>query len=122
MVARILPPEEWHRLTEGETAPLIPILRPDMDDVLVVEDADGRIVRSWAVIETLNLHGAWAHPAVIGHTQSIFAMLREMKALAREKGHRRVQTGALTNEIAELCEALKGEELPGRHFVLNVET
>lgn len=121
LTSRILPTTEWHRVTLPETAAIVPYLRPDKDDVIVVEDEDGRIVGAWCVIETLNLHGCSIAPDLAGQPAVAFRLLREMKALARAKGFGKVTTGAMSDEIDALCVAIGAAPLPGRHYVLSVK-
>ena len=121
MTARILPPKDWHRVTLPETAALVPYLRPDRDDVIVVEAEDGRIVGAVALQETLNAHGYDTAPDLRGQPAIIFRALREMRALAAAKGYAVIQTGIVSEDMAGLCTALKAAEVPGRVFLIPVE-
>ena len=60
---RVLPPDEWgEKVTSGELAhyPILP--DPEYSYLLVVEDAEGRIVASWFAQNEVHLEGLYLAP------------------------------------------------------------
>jgi hypothetical protein len=61
VTTRILPPDEWDRLSETDIPAYLPMAKPEDVQVVVVED-DGRIVGAWAVLRVVHLEGVWIAP------------------------------------------------------------
>jgi len=123
MTRRELPRSEWGRLvgTELEQLALQPELLPADTRIVVVEDAAGEIVGSWAGIRYVHFEGICIAPAHRRRGRVLAHLLAGMRDIAQSWGVGAVLTGADTQEVADLITGYGGQELPGRHFVLPVE-
>lgn len=113
MTARCLPPEEWARVPDGtDLAALVPMLRPGMDEVLVVEDEDGQIVGCWALVVSDHAEGIWTREDHRGDPRVMFRLLGLLKATLHARGRSRVFTAAVTDDVRSLIHRLGGDLLP----------
>lgn len=119
MLTRLLPSDEWPRLSETGMAPLAESLHPAMDEVIVVEDGD-TIIGTWSFKIVPHVEGLWiadAHrgkPAVGRHLWT--AMLKH----ARARGARVVMTGAIDENVKALLAHVGAEPMPAQ-FLLYLE-
>lgn len=83
MIARILPRDEWGRLT-GSNVPMFGSVRPEDVDIVVVEDGD-KIIACLTVLRITHFEGVWIDPESkgLGVTR---ALLRLAIELARVRG------------------------------------
>lgn len=101
MTARVLPFEEWGRLGESELSVLLPLLRPQDVEVVVVEDA-GRIVATWAVLRVTHLEGLWIAPEYRGNVGVVRRLMRATITAARRWAAGWVLTGANNGHVRDL--------------------
>jgi hypothetical protein len=76
MTTRILPPDEWHRLTGTELGgvPLDPA-----NAVVVVVEEDEDIVGRWAFLRVIHAEGFWIAPEHQKRVAVFRHLLREMQ-------------------------------------------
>lgn len=117
MTTRVLPPEEWHRLTGTEVESIVPGLDPAQTAVLVVEDGDA-IIGTWVLLRMAHVECFWIDPAHRGKAGVAARLLRSMRALTRRWGTPCPLTAAVTPDVAQMIERLGGIRLPGEHFAL----
>lgn len=118
MTSRLLPREEWHRLTDTD----IPSIVPYADDaqVVVVERGD-RIVGAWAVLRVVHLEGVWIAPEYRGRGTVAARLLRAGLDAARSWG-RWAFTGSQTPEVARLITRhLRGVRIPMDTYAISLE-
>ena len=117
MTSRILPPEEWHRLTGTEVESIVPGLDPAYTAVLVVEDA-GRIVGTWVLMRMAHLECLWIAPDRRGKIGVAAKLLRSMRTVAAAWGVTCPITASVTPEVSAMIRHFGGLPLPGEHFAL----
>lgn len=117
MTHRFLHPDEWPRLAEtDELRDAWRYLRPDRDRVLVVEDAAGAIVATWAFYYRLHADGFWIHPAHQGKAAALRHLLKGIDAMAGLEPI--VWTGAIAPLIDDLIARYRHTAIPIRHYAL----
>lgn len=82
--ARVLPVEEWERLRAlpfGKEG----LPDPQLAMIVVVENADGQIVGTWAAQTMVMLDGLWKDPEAAKEAPVAPLLLRTMKDLLRER-------------------------------------
>ena len=104
--------------TEAET--LWPHCDPAQTQMVVVE-ADGVIVGTWAVLRTVHVECVWIAEDYRGQFGVVKRLLIGMRAAARRWGARTVLTGAMTDQVRSLIASLGGSQLPGDHYVIPLE-
>ena len=114
LTTRVLPPEEWDRLT-GEIGAVRDQLPPDRTTVLVVED-DGAIVGCWALLTIYHAEGVWVHPAYRKRTSVARRLWVGMWALVQSLGAESFVTGAHAPEIDALLRE-RGTLLPPEYVL-----
>lgn len=119
MTTRILPPEEWSRLTGTELERVATeIDNRDGVSVIVVED-EGEIIGCWALMTVAHVEGLWIAPAHRRKGGGVFRKLwREMCRLTLDKGIGAVFTHGATPDMRTWIQALGGQPMTGEGFVL----
>jgi GNAT superfamily N-acetyltransferase len=120
LTSRILPPHEWPRLACTELEAVYPHLNPDDADVVVVED-DGRVVACWALLRVYHVEGVWVHPDYRKRGRVAGRLLEAMRGLCKRLKIGRVVTAAQSDDVRQLIVHLRGQVLPGDHFVIPLE-
>lgn len=118
MRTRILPRDEFDRLTGTELETVHPFL-PEAARVIVVEDGD-RIIGCWALVPILHAEGVWVAPEHRGKTSVQRRLWTRMFREAHEMGFRAVVTAAISDDVAALLASHGGVELPGRAYALTI--
>jgi hypothetical protein len=109
--ARILPPEEYHRL-EGRRFPeLMPYTAPENMAVVVVEDGD-EIVACVSALRVTHFEGLWVSPWHRGNPGIGRALLRLATAIPRVRGEQWVFGGIEDARMAGFMERLGGVRIP----------
>lgn len=118
MTTRILPHEEWPRLTGTYLEPLWPLLKPDTCSVLVVEE-DGEIVGTWALMSVMHVEGFSAKNGAVFR-----ALLRGMKVEANKHAVTTVMTASVSDKISEYLHRLDAgvRTLEGTSYVWTLPT
>jgi hypothetical protein len=101
---RELPSKEWARLTEvgAELGPIQHLLTPETTRMLVVEDAAGAIVGSWALMCAWHVEGLWIAPAHQQRGSVGRRLLATMRHWIRGTG----AAGVVTGSVSPLVDAL----------------
>jgi hypothetical protein len=121
MTSRLLPREEWSRLEGTEAAPLAGAPPGFPAEVLVVEDEQGDIVATWALITRHEVEGLWVRPDQRLGRAAGRRILREMMALVRSRDILVLRTATDREEVVRMVERLGGCEYVGmRHFAFPV--
>lgn len=120
MTSRELPRAEWAKLAETPIAAVLESL-PENTRIVVVEDAAGTVVATWALIQYVHVEGVWVDQAHRKHGVVAGRLLREMRRVATDWGASVVLTGAIDDEVRGLIASLGGSALPGEAYVLPVE-
>lgn len=117
MTNRLLPPEEWARLTGTELEAVLPYLKADQDaHVIVVEEGD-QLIGCWAVVRLWHAEGIWIHPDHRGKAGVARRLLASLAALGRSLRAPGVITAAVTDDVGRLLDKI-GTKLPGTHYVM----
>ncbi len=120
MTARILPAAEWGRLAGTELGAALPHLDPAEAAVVVVEDGD-QVVGCWALVPMWHAEGVWIAPDRRGRAGVARRLVTQTLRVARSLGIPRLQTAAMTADVAQLLEKhLGARRLPGQAFVFDV--
>ena len=107
MTTRVLPPEEWNRLTGTQLETVVPIL-PSEAQVLVVESGDA-IVACVALYPMWHLEGLW-----IGQMAATRPLLESIRAHTQTLPA--VVSWAQNPVVGNFLTRLGAELLPGQHF------
>jgi hypothetical protein len=111
VTARELPRREWHRLPDGcELASLAATL-PESVQIVVVEDADGRIVGAWSAMFVAHVEGVWIDEAHRARGAVARRLLQGMRSVLLNQGVSAALTGG-DQAIVELLEKLGAQPLP----------
>jgi hypothetical protein len=119
MSARVLPPEEWHRLKGTEAESVWMGFNPGNTRVLVVEE-DGNIIGTWTMLRAMHAECIWIAPSHRGRFGVAKSLLRGMYSVAREWDVNGVITGSISEEITDLIERLGGIPMPSDSYILPV--
>lgn len=119
MTTRMLPPEEWDRLTGTEVESIVPGLVPEHTQVIVVEQ-DGAIVGTWVLLRLVHVECLWIAPAHRRKASVAGRLLRAIVEAAQRWGTRSVWTGSLSPEVTSMIQRLGGIAIPGEHFAIPV--
>jgi GNAT superfamily N-acetyltransferase len=121
VTSRILPLAEWGRLGETELPKVLPYVKPEDAQIVVVED-DGRIVGCWAVLRIVHLEGVWIAPAYRGRGSVARRLLAKTLETARAWAGSWAMTGADTDEVRRLIEQhLHGVKVPMDTYLVPME-
>lgn len=122
MTSRVLQANEWpEKLAGTELEAVWPHLDPDQTRVLVVEDESGTVIGTWALFPMYQVEGLYIDPAHRGKGAVAKRLMDHMAALTSIKGIRRVETGALTDQVRRFLARLGAEEVPGARYVIPTE-
>lgn len=117
MTHRILLPSEYARLAGMTLDVLLPHLPADAC-VLVVEDADGRVVACTSFFPMWHLEGTEIHQDYRHHPSVVRHLLTGIRETARDLGADRILTAATDDDIRGYLERLHAEPLPdATHYV-----
>lgn len=109
MRARILRSDEWQN-AEAFMAPLMPYIRPESADIVVVEQ-DGRIVGQLGLLRITHLEGLWISPEHRGNAGVMRALIRQAGALLQLRGEDWVIGSAASDQMRGFGERL-GKQIP----------
>lgn len=116
---RALPREEWARLEHTELGPALDLLPPST--IILVAERHGAIVGTWAAIRYLHVEGLWIAPAYRKSGAVLVPLGKAMYDLAVSLGESAVLTAAIDPAVENLLDRQGATELPGKHYVLNIE-
>lgn len=116
---RILPPSEYHRLVGTELETIAPHLPPHAQ-VLVVEDATGAIVGSWAGFFLFHAEGIHIAPTHQRRAAVARHLWKGMREIAKSLGVQAINTAAASAEVSALLHK-HGAPVGGEHFSLRVQ-
>jgi len=117
MTVRFLPRDEWTKLAGTPWADLQPA---EMGQLLVVEDGDGQIIGTWAVVALPHLEGFWVHPDHQGKAAVVKLLLSTMFGHLGAAGVTSVLTHAPAAHVDAFLVRLGGTPIPGRAFTLPI--
>ena len=115
MTSRILPPDEWPCLDQTLLASVWRTMRPECSEVIVVEDEDGQIVGSVALLTTLHAECL----SVTGGAGVARALWTALQARVQAAGGVAVW-GAATEAPMRRLLTRHAEPIPGDHFLVRV--
>lgn len=121
VTSRILPPNEWHRLSETELPALIPhVSRGDMA-IVVIEDGKD-IVAAAALMFLPHFEGAWVAPDY-RKRRSVFARLvNALFETARGRGVSWAMAGSATDEMRQLLtKHLHATKVPMDTYIVHTD-
>jgi len=118
MIARILPVEEYPRLTGTEAEQLWPHL-PESARVIVVED-NGCIVATWTLMQMVHAECIWIAPTHRGSFGVVRRLLGKMRETASEWGVAKVITASLSPYVSNLIRRIGGIRIEGESFLLPI--
>lgn len=119
MLTRILPVDEWPRLSGTELETAWPHLRPEDTSIIVVEH-ENQIVGCWAVVRYVHVEGVWVHPDHRRRGGVARRLLAAMWRTARGLGAGAVLTGAMSDDVRGILDGLGASRLPGDHYVVPI--
>lgn len=119
MNTRTLPPAEWSRLTGDGWRAMLPHVRPDDVEIVVVED-DGRIVASWAVMRVVHLEGLWIDPDYRGRVGVARRLFVATLAAARRWTSGWAMTGAASDDVRAMLTKVGALPVPMDSYVMPI--
>lgn len=119
MTTRLLPEDEWARVSHTDLAQFLPYVDPSRAQVIVVEDA-GRVVGCWAVVQMTHVEGLWIDPDYRGSVGVARRLWVTTMAAARRVAARWVMTGSQQPEIAQMLLKAGAVQIPMDTFVMPV--
>ena len=116
--ARILPPEEWHRL-DDETREFYETMAPE-DVAVVVVEMDGAIVARLAVLRVPHWESFWMAPEKAGNAGVMRALLRAATEQARKWAPHWIYANADNEATVNSLKRLGGQWMPMHTFLLSL--
>lgn len=113
---RVLSRADYVRLVGTYLEPLIEHFPADAE-VIVVEDEGGQIVGCSSLFARDHVEGTWIAEAHRNAPGVFWALLRGIKATAKQRGSDRLVTGSMNDRMTEFLLRMHAEPLPGQHFV-----
>lgn len=117
MKARVLPPEEWHRLRISGITPMETTLRPEDVQMIVVEDGD-RIVATMGTYRVTHFEGLWIDPEYRGNAGLGRRLIKAGIEAARKWTDRWVWGASETDHMDEVLGRLGGHKVPVSTYLL----
>lgn len=119
ITGRVLPPEEWSRLTDpempgGEQLQDLPATHA----VVAVVEVNGRIDARWAAINVVHLEGLAVRAGAGAGVAR--ALLDVMTQELVTHGVKEVLTQSERDEVAAMIEAIGGRRVPGQTWVIPI--
>lgn len=120
MKARVLPPEEWHRVDAASPLPpLWPYVRPEDVRMVVVEEA-GEIVGALAVLRMTHLEGLWLAPEYRGNPGVVRGLLKQAGTVASEWAAGWVFAGVTEQNMQGILGRMGATQIPVEVFMLQL--
>lgn len=119
MTSRILPPDEWPKLTGTEAETVWPLLNPAQAHVLVVEDGSV-IVGCWVLMPVLHAECLWIADAHRGKASVARRLWTGMRRLALSLGVSTVATAAISDDVRGLLDHVGAVKVPGDHYAMRM--
>ena len=117
MIARILPPEEWHKLSVTGMAPMQSTMRPEDVQMIVVEDGD-RIVASMGTYRVTHFEGLWIDPEYRGNPGLGRRLIKAGIEAARKWTDRWVWGCSDTGRMDSIIERIGGNRIPVDSYII----
>jgi hypothetical protein len=114
VTTRLLPPEQWHRLAGTDLEPLLDVfhVKQDAIDILVAEDADGRIVGHVALLSWIHVEGlASSAPGALLQLSRAVAEYCEAHDIPA------VYSNALSQETERILTWKQAHPVPGTAYI-----
>lgn len=122
MTTRELPRAEWHRISEADGGlHVIPETVPENTKIVVVEDADGKIVGSWMLLRTVHVECLWIAPSHRKRGSVFRRLLSQMTASARAWGAKVVLTHSAADDVARLVKNYGGVPIDAQAWVFKLK-
>lgn len=118
---RVLPPEEWFKVSHTDMHNVLPYVEPQDLHIVVVEDG-ARIVGVWGVMRIVHLEGVWIDPEYRGRGSVARRLLRATLQVAKQIAPRWVMTAADNDGVRRLItKHLGGVHVPGDSYIVSME-
>lgn len=121
MKARVLPPEEWVRITMRELQPpLWPSMNPDDVEIVVVED-DGEIVATMSLLRVVHMESVWIDPRWRGNAGVVRRLLGATIGPIKQWARSWFVANAADDSVRDILRRLGGIELPIDTYMMHIE-
>lgn len=111
MIARVLPPDEYSRLSVTGEPQMYPTVRPEDIEIWVVEDGE-EIVGSLSVVRVPHLEGVWIAPDRRGSPTISTLLLRNAVESSRKWSKGWVMAQAADDHVKDLVSRCGGVKMP----------
>lgn len=116
MRARTLHPDEWECLEHSDLSALLPHVRPEDFEAVVVEDDAGSVVGTLGLVRAAHYEGLWIAPEHRANPAVARLLLREARRMLERE--RWVFAFAASDEMKGLVPRLGGQQLPVESYVI----
>jgi hypothetical protein len=117
--ARVLPKEEWGKLSVTGIAPIETTLRPEDVQIVVVEDGD-RIVASMGTFRVTHFEGLWIDPEYRGNAGLGRRLMKAGIQAAKKWTDRWVWGASDTHHMNDIIRRVGGVKLPIETFIIEI--
>jgi N-acetylglutamate synthase-like GNAT family acetyltransferase len=120
MTERTLPGSEWSKLAGTEAAAIVGRYDPAHTNVVVVEDAAGRVVGCHVLAYMLHAECLWIHPDYRGKSSVARRLWAAVCSVVKKSGAGGFITAATDGKVKALLEHVGAKKMPGDHYVVEV--
>jgi GNAT superfamily N-acetyltransferase len=117
MISRILPPDEWHRLSITQFEQIGPTMRPEDVQIVVVEDGE-RIVATMAVLRVTHFESLWIDPEYRGNAGLGRRLVKAAVQAAKTWTDKWVWGTSESGHMDDITRRLGGVQVPVQTFMI----
>jgi len=119
VITRVLPPEEWHKLSVTDMTNIGPAFRPEDVQIVVVED-EGRIVATLGAFRVCHLEGLWIDPEYRGNAGMARKLMKGAVSAVRKWNDEWAYGASGTDHMNDIMQRMGGVKMPVETFVIPV--
>lgn len=117
MTTRILPYDEWHKLSGTDFASRLKEMPRESVTIIVAEDISGAIIGCWGLMNFAHVEGLWVAPEHRKRGRVLVRLWNAMCALASSQHVQHVYTGAVCDDVRRLLESRGATEIPPQYVL-----
>lgn len=121
MTSRLLPREEWKRLTGTELETILPFLDADQDAHVIVVEENDAVVGCWALVRIWHAEGLWIAANHRGKGSVARHLLRMLRRVGAALGVPGVMTASVSDDVTHMLKTYAAHQVPGTHWLMPLE-